>query len=93
MAANEEHRVFRAGGVSYVRIPAADPPRAAAFYRDVFGWNIRGEGAEPSFDDGTGHVIGHFVADQAVAGEAGIRPYVYVEDLDETLDKAAANGS
>ena len=87
-----EHRVFRKGGLSYVRIPASDPPRAAAFYRDVFGWNIRGDAAEPSFDDGTGHVIGHFVADQDVGGEAGVRPYVYVENLDETLETARASG-
>ena len=47
---------------------------------------------EPSFEDGTGHVIGHFVADQAVAGEAGVRPYIFVERVDETLDKVVAQG-
>jgi predicted enzyme related to lactoylglutathione lyase len=47
---------------------------------------------DPSFEDGTGHVIGHFVDDLAVAGEAGIRPYVYVDRLDETLNNAVANG-
>jgi len=41
---------------------------------------------------GTGHVIGHFVADQEVAGEAGMRPYVYVERVDDTLEKVAAGG-
>jgi hypothetical protein len=28
----------------------------------------------PAFTDGTGHVIGHFVTDQPVAGESGVRP-------------------
>jgi hypothetical protein len=37
-------------------------------------------------------VIGHFVSDQAVAGEAGIRPYVFVEQVDETLERVAAYG-
>jgi predicted enzyme related to lactoylglutathione lyase len=47
---------------------------------------------DPSFEDGTGHVIGHFVADVPVAGEAGVRPYVYLESVDETLAKAVAHG-
>jgi uncharacterized protein len=89
---DDEPRVFRSGGLSYVRIPAEDPARTADFYRAVFGWSIRGAGPEPSFEDGTGHVIGHFVTDQAVAGEGGVRPYVYVDDLDDTLERVGANG-
>ena len=77
--------VFRAGGISYLRIPVADPRRSAAFYAAVFGWKVRTDRDDPSFEDGTGHVIGHFVADQPVAGEAGLRPYVFVESLDEML--------
>jgi uncharacterized protein len=84
--------VFRAGGISYLRIPAEDPQRAAAFYEAVFGWRVRTDRDDPSFEDGTGHVIGHFVADQPVAGEAGLRPYVFVEGLDETLASVVANG-
>jgi predicted enzyme related to lactoylglutathione lyase len=53
---------------------------------------VRSDRDDPSFEDGTGHVIGHFVADQPVAGEAGLRPYVYVEGLDETLEKVVAEG-
>jgi len=88
----EEPRVLRAGGVSYLRIPAQDPPGSAAFYEAVFGWSVRRDRADPSFEDGTGHVIGHFVADQSVAGEAGVRPYIFVERVDETLDRIVAHG-
>jgi uncharacterized protein len=84
--------VFRAGGISYLRIPAADPQRSAAFYAAVFGWSVRTDRDDPAFEDGTGHVIGHFAADQPVAGEAGLRPYVFVEDLDETLARVVDNG-
>jgi uncharacterized protein len=84
--------VFRAGGISYLRVPAEDPQRAAAFYAAVFGWSVDTDRDEPSFEDGTGHVIGHFVAEQPVAGEAGVRPYVFVERVDETLDEVVANG-
>jgi uncharacterized protein len=47
---------------------------------------------DPSFEDGTGHVIGHIRADMEVAGEAVIRPYVYVETVEDTLERVNANG-
>src|SRR5207248_2575529 len=70
-AADDEPRVFRDGGISYLHIPAGDPRRTAAFYRAVFGWSVRGHADHPSFEDGTGHVIGHFVSDLPVAGAGG----------------------
>src|SRR5262249_37414483 len=73
-------------------IPAGDPRRTAAFYQAAFGWNVRAERDDPSFEDGTGHVIGHFVADLSVAGEAGVRPYIFVERVDDTLEQVAAHG-
>ena len=87
-----EQRVFRDGGISYLRIPAEDPRRSGDFYRAVFGWNLRGDPDDPSFEDGTGHVIGHFMAELPVAGEAGVRPYIYVEQVDDTLDEIVARG-
>jgi uncharacterized protein len=85
-------RVFRRAGISYLRIPADDPQRSAGFYESVFGWTVDTNRPEPSFEDGSGHVIGHFVAEPAVAGEAGVRPYIYVERADETLEKVSAHG-
>jgi uncharacterized protein len=90
--AGDEPRVFRRGGVSYLRVPAAEPHRSAAFYEAVFGWRVDADRDDPSFEDGTGHVIGHFVADLPVAGEAGVLPYVFVERVDETLEKVVAQG-
>jgi hypothetical protein len=87
-----ESSVFRPAGISYLRIPAPDPHEAAAFYQQVFGWTVDSARRDPSFEDGTGHVIGHFVADSAVAGEAGVRPYIYVESVGETLERVSANG-
>jgi predicted enzyme related to lactoylglutathione lyase len=62
------------GGVSYLRIPAPDPRRTAAFYEIVFGWNLRGDPEHPSFDDATGQVPGDIMPDLPFAGEAGVRP-------------------
>lgn len=87
-----EPRVFRRAGVSYLRIPACDPQRSAAFYEAVFGWRIDSDREDPSFEDGTGHVIGHFVSDLPVAGAGGVRPYIFVEDVDRTLEEVVSRG-
>jgi predicted enzyme related to lactoylglutathione lyase len=87
-----EHPVFRAGGISYLRIPASDPQATADFYEAVFGWTTRRDREDPAFEDGSGHVIGHFSADHEVAGEGGVRPYVFVERLDATLEQVVAEG-
>jgi hypothetical protein len=85
-------QVFRRAGISYLRIPAKDPQASAAFNRDVFGWTVDAARPDPSFADGTGHVIGHLVPDAAVSGEAGVRPYVYVESVDDTLQRVLDHG-
>lgn len=87
-----DNRVFRVGGISYVRIPAQDSSVSAAFYEAVFGWTIRDHPEHPAFEDGTGHVIGHWMPDLPVAGEAGIVPYIYVERVDDTLARVLASG-
>jgi len=80
--------VFRPGGVSYLHIPAPDPDASAAFYREVFGWDAD----DGRFADATGLVTGHFMADLPVAGEAGVVPYVYVDNIDAALAKAEDAG-
>jgi len=85
-----EISVFRPGGVSYLRIAAPDPARSAAFYNAVFGWKIRKDST--AFEDGTGHIIGHFMPDLPVAGEAGVIPYGYVQDIDEALARIPGAG-
>jgi uncharacterized protein len=93
LAASEESSpVFREAGVSYLRIPAANPQASAAFYASIFAWTVNLDRPDPSFEDGTGHVIGHFSTEHAVAGEAGVRPYVYVADVEETLRKVRQHG-
>jgi predicted enzyme related to lactoylglutathione lyase len=92
-ATGVEGSVARPGGVSYLRIPARDVARSADFYRAVFGWRLGGKPEAPSFSDGTGHVIGHWRTDLPVAGEAGVLPYIYVTDIDETLRAATERGA
>ena len=84
-----ESSIARPGGVSYLALPATDVARSAAFYQAVFGWELRGDPDRPSFSDGTGHVIGHWRTDLEPAGAAGVRPYVYVTELEAALERAA----
>ncbi|MGO9973491.1 MAG: VOC family protein [Solirubrobacteraceae bacterium] len=88
----EKPSVFRDGSVSYLHIPAPDPPRSASFYAAAFGWSTSADATRGRFTDISGHVIGHFVVDLPVTGEAGVRPYVYVDGLDETLARIVAEG-
>lgn len=87
-----ETPVFRPGGISYVRVPSGDPRRTAEFLEAVFDWRVDAGREDPSFQDGTGHVIGHIDGRMTVAGRAGARPYVYVESVERTLESVMANG-
>jgi predicted enzyme related to lactoylglutathione lyase len=90
---SEEASLFRPGGISYVRIPAPDPDALAAFYVKVFGWSIREHGESRGFTDRSGHVIGHFVSDQSPTADHGIRPYIYVESVADTIAQALGSGA
>lgn len=87
-----ESPVFRPAGISYLRIPSADPKGTAAFLEAVFGWKVDADRDDPSFEDGTGHVIGHIDGRMQVAGKAGARPYIYVESVERALELVTANG-
>jgi predicted enzyme related to lactoylglutathione lyase len=91
--AGVEGTVARPGGVSYLQIPSRDVAQSAEFYSAVFGWRLRGDPQEPSFSDGTGHVIGHWRTDLPAAGKAGVLPYIYVTDLADTLRTATERGA
>jgi hypothetical protein len=86
-------RLTRPGGISYLHLPARDVHRAATFYESVFSWNVSGHDTpRPSFDDGTGHVSGAWMSDQAISREPGLLPYIYVARIDETVDLVTAHG-
>lgn len=90
---DEAPTVFRSSSISYIRIPAPDPAAAATFYAHVFGWQTEPLGSgNARFADGSGHVIGHFQADMTAAGESGVRPYVYVDDLEGALARVVEAG-
>ena len=85
---------FGHGRLAYVQIPALDVAESAAFYKDIFGWQIRGgSDAHLSFTDAAGDIIGAFVTDAMISTEPGVIFYVYVHGLDATLEKMVSAGS
>jgi predicted enzyme related to lactoylglutathione lyase len=83
----------RHGHVSYLEIPAVDGQRSALFYEAVFGWQIRRrDSGEYSFEDGSGNLIGAWVADRVVPREPGLIPYIYVNRIDEVIQRIKAEG-
>lgn len=88
------NHLFGHGRLAYVQIPALDVHASAAFYRDMFGWQIRGgSAAHLSFTDATGDMIGSFITTRAVANDNGILIHVYVHGLDVVLEKMQQAGS
>jgi len=88
-----DSRLATPGAITYLHIPAADVRQAAAFYREVFGWHVNNPDSDrPSFDDTSGHLSGAWVSDQVVAAEPGLLPYIYVNQVDETVARIVAHG-
>ena len=79
--------VYRDYGITYLDVPSRDPRESASFFRSLFGWRVEERPGAWSFQDGTGHVIGHFVPDRASSGKDGVLPYIYVPSVDRTLRK------
>jgi len=78
----------------YIEIPAVDAHQSAAFYENVFGWNIRHRDTNrPSFDDASGHISGAWVTGRPAFPHPGLLPYIWVNDLDATLKNAEAHGA
>ena len=81
------------GKICYVQIPATDIDRSAAFYQQVFGWNIRhrDDGAV-AFDDGLGEVSGQWVTGRPPAAEPGLLFYIMVDDAQQSVAAVTAAG-
>jgi predicted enzyme related to lactoylglutathione lyase len=81
------------GKICYIEIPATDVERSAAFYREVFGWNIRQRGdGSTAFDDTTGEVSGAWIPGRTPACEPGLLLYVMVDSVEAAVDAVLASG-
>ena len=84
---------FAQGKICYIEMPAADIERSAAFYRKVFGWNVRKrDDGRLAFDDGVGEVSGTWVTGRPPASTPGFMIYIMVNDAAAVCDAVIANG-
>jgi predicted enzyme related to lactoylglutathione lyase len=81
------------GKICYLEIPARDIQQSAAFYANVFGWQLRrrGDGAT-AFDDGVGEVSGTWVTGRPPADRPGLLVYIMVDSVETALEAVVANG-
>ncbi len=80
------------GKLSYIQIPTLDAAASAAFYRDVFGWELRGSAEHRSFTDASGELIGAFITGREISREPGILPYIYVNGLNAAVERIKSHG-
>lgn len=92
--AGVDDRLASDGEMSYLHIPADDVRKAAAFYRDVFGWTIHNADSDrPGFETPDGRLGGAWMSEgQQIVRDPGLMPYVYVDDVEGTVARIIANG-
>ena len=91
--ATRKHPTLANGKICYVEIPALDIKRSAAFYEEVFGWQIRQrDDGSTAFDDAVGEVSGSWVIGRKPMMEAGLLIYIMVDSVAATVDAVIANG-
>src|SRR5207245_3627166 len=81
------------GKICYIEIPAVDVRRSAAFYKSVFGWQvrIRGDGSI-AFDDSVGEVSGTWVLGRKPMTEVGLLLYIMVDSVAAACETVLTNG-
>ena len=81
------------GKICYIEIPATDLDRSAAFYKTVFGWNVRRRGdGSLAFDDGAGEVSGTWILGRPPSSQPGLLFYIMVDSVTATLDSVVVHG-
>ncbi len=84
---------FANGKICYLEIPALDVARSSAFYKAVFGWELRRRGdGSTAFDDGVGQVSGTWVTGRPPSGPPGLLIYIMVDSVDATAELVRAHG-
>ena len=81
--------------VAFFEIISTDAERARSFYCDLFGWSAPADqdGGYALVDTGAGETaIGGGIGRAEGPGEAGVKIYVQVEDLEQALERATALG-
>ena len=90
---SETNPLAKHGRLSYLEIPAMDPRQSAAFYERVFGWKIdRRSSDDFRFSDREGLLIGRWATGRVASREAGVLPFIYVEDIEAAIARVSSSG-
>lgn len=85
--------VFAHGKVCYLIMPSRNPETSAAFYRDVFGWQILShDDGTLAFDDAVGQVSGIWVTDREAGEPSGLEVHIMVRDAEATRNAIVDHG-
>lgn len=79
--------------VAFFEVTSADAARAQKFYAELFEWKVEADPAMGGYalvDAGDG--IGGGIGPASAPGEAGVKIYMRVDDLDGYLDRAEQLG-
>ena len=78
--------------VAFFEVISPDHERAQKFYSELFGWQVAADPAMGGYglvDTGAGDgAIGGGIGPSSAPGEAGVKIYMRVDDLDAYLDRA-----
>jgi hypothetical protein len=79
--------------VTWIELPSTDPRSTQAFYRDVFGWQIKTDRADQyaEFDAGNG-LGGGIYPVVSMPAQGGITVYILVDSLAVALEQIVAHG-
>lgn len=81
------------GKICYIEIPATDVETSSAFYKNVFGWNVRTRGdGVTSFDDTVGEVSGTWRTDRKPATEITMLVHIMVFNIEDAMKKLKEHG-
>lgn len=87
------HPTVGNGKICYLEIPTRDIKASSAFFRKVFGWNIRqSNDGHTAFDDSVGEVSGMWVTGRSASTFAGLLVYIMVDSISKTLADIVAHG-
>jgi len=85
--------MYADGKICYLQIPATDIAVSAAFYGEVFGWEIRTrDDGSVAFDDTVNQVSGTWVLDRPPSVTPGLLIFIMVFDAVKTMEKIVAAG-
>ena len=82
--------------VAFFEVISPDHERAQKFYGELFGWQVAADPAMGGYglvDTGAGEdAIGGGIGPSSAPGDAGVKIYVRVDDLEAFLDRAERLG-